>query len=112
MALGASLASSVRTWSTDNLTREKATALNPAFSIRTSYVPGLKLETRYVPLSSVSMLREKPVSSFRALTLVRGTTAPVWSVTVPEIEAICARVTGAKRDTKRHRVNAILQENI
>src|SRR5579885_112809 len=51
-----------------------------------SYVPPGRFATVSRPASSVRASRASPVERSRTVTRARGTTAPVWSVTVPTIE--------------------------
>src|SRR5579863_3260748 len=65
--------------------------LNPAFSITILYTPGARLVIEYAPEGFVSALLAEFVDWLVAVTFAPGTTAPVESVTVPEMDPeVCA----------------------
>ena len=65
--------------------------LNPAFSITILYTPGARLEIEYAPEGFVSALLAEFVAWLVAVIFAPGTTAPVESVTVPEMDPeVCA----------------------
>src|ERR1041385_8392090 len=65
---------------------------NPGNAASKRYGPSGKFDRTYVPVSSVGMLRFKPVSVCVTETSTPGKTAPLWSFTVPLICAVdCAQ---------------------
>jgi hypothetical protein len=68
------------------VTSSLVTVRNPGAETRSVYVPGSTLTSAYRPAESVFVSRLRPVSLLVMTTVACGTTASLWSVTVPTIE--------------------------
>src|SRR5207237_9514234 len=75
--------------------------LNPIFSILTTYVPGMRSITKYVPADVVEVVCDTLVSTLVTVTFASGTTAPAWSVTSPLILLTACACKLIGRDSDR-----------
>src|SRR5262245_6341054 len=87
----------------------RVSPLNPCSSAATVYGPGGRETSRYSPLPSVAAVRMKPLSTFFAVTVAPGMTAPEESFTTPVICAFWAYADVAH--TPRQSTNTIRPDN-
>src|SRR5579864_1447701 len=81
---------SVDTCATVSSTLARRKVLKPSFLAVTSYAPTSRLVMEYAPVAPVVPTRTTFVERLRAVTCAPCTTAPLESVMVPLIAAVCA----------------------
>ncbi len=93
----------------------RTTFWKPASSAVTSYGPTGRATIRYLPCSSLVVVRTRPVSTFLAVIVAPGTIPPDSSSTTPRMSASVARAacdTPRRRVTRKERGNLVLMADL